>query len=162
MDVFVRCPQKWVRGDFDPMRCSIEIWLETKQSGISSPPTLFDAPPLSRFIYSSLDSIQLKSSRDAEKQRMGGWAAKPNVFKLPLGAIPYTPDPDIGTASGYRTPGGGVSLRFYERILKIDREIRNLISTIATCWSGGRGVPNRYQCVGWLQQASEPTGGPKT
>ena len=93
---------------------------------------------------------------------MGGWAAKPNVFELPLGAIPYTPDPDIGTASGYRTPGGGVRLRFYERVLKIDREIRNLISTIATCWSGGRGYQTGTSALGGLQRASEPTGGPKT
>jgi hypothetical protein len=89
---------------------------------------------------------------------MGGWAAKPNIFKLPLGAIPYTPDPDIGTASGYRTPGGGVRLRFYEQILKIDREIRNLISTIATCWSGGRGYQTGTSALGGSNKPASQLG----
>ena len=168
MDVFVRCPQKWARGNFEPMtRCSIETWLEeTKQSGINSPPTLFDAPPLlSRFICSSLDPIQLKSSRDAggtggwADGRMGGQAKR---FRVAPWRHSIHPRSRYRYCIGIPNPGR----RGSSQVLRTGTKNRsgNPKSHInyRNVLEWRQGVPNWYQCVGWLQRTSEPTGGPKT
>jgi hypothetical protein len=86
---------------------------------------------------------------------MGGQAKR---FQVAPWRHPIHPRSRYRYCIGISNPGRRGSSQFYERVLKIDREIRNLISTIATCWSGGRGNQTGTSALGGSNEPASQLG----